>query len=65
MCWDYIGRQLFERDATLATSDAKCIEEGDVAVDMSLFEQELGNLDIEDEDEEDVMRAQLIMQAAD
>ena len=44
------GKQLFEHDAGLALSDAKYIEEGGVAVDTSLFEQELENLDLEDND---------------
>ncbi|KAF7724887.1 RWD domain-containing protein 1 [Apophysomyces ossiformis] len=34
------GRQLFEQDRTLALSDAKYMEDGDVSVDVSLFEKE-------------------------
>ena len=49
------GRQLFEMDLTLATSDANYIEDGDVDIDESLFENELEDLDLEDdEDDEDV-----------
>ncbi|RIB03788.1 hypothetical protein C2G38_1989349, partial [Gigaspora rosea] len=43
------GRQLFEQDEALAKSDATFMEEGDVTVDISLFEREL---DIESEEEE-------------
>eukprot|EP00048_Salpingoeca_helianthica_P021947 m.15370 g.15370 ORF g.15370 m.15370 type:complete len:243 (+) comp6659_c0_seq1:98-826(+) len=43
------GRQLFERDASLRTSDIKEVAPDEVAVDASLFE----DLDIEDIDEED------------
>ncbi|CAG8720372.1 166_t:CDS:2, partial [Dentiscutata heterogama] len=43
------GRQLFEQDEAFANSDATFIEEGDVTVDISLFEREV---DIESEDEE-------------
>ena len=49
-----VGRQLFERDRTLATSDGSYIEVGDVSVDASLLEQELaleGDLDDISEDE--------------
>lgn len=43
------GRQLFEQDEALAKSDVTFMEEGDVTVDISLFEREL---DIESEEEE-------------
>ncbi|KAI8867432.1 RWD-domain-containing protein, partial [Ramicandelaber brevisporus] len=44
------GRQLFEKDASLARSDAKYIdEEQDVDIDKALFEHE----DVEDDDEEE------------
>ncbi|KAF8967986.1 RWD domain-containing protein 1 [Entomortierella lignicola] len=48
------GRQLFERDHSLAKSDATFMEEGDVDVDVSLFEREEAISD--DEDENDVLR---------
>lgn len=48
------GRQLFESDKNMIMSDAKYADEGDVAVDMSLFEQEMENMDLpSDEDDED------------
>ncbi|KAI7871461.1 ubiquitin-conjugating enzyme/RWD-like protein [Spinellus fusiger] len=34
------GRQLFEQDKSLALSDAKFMEEGDISVDVSQFEKE-------------------------
>ncbi|KAK9767792.1 Protein gir2 [Basidiobolus ranarum] len=43
------GRQLFESDASLAKSDSTYMDEGDVAVDVSLFEREL----VIESDEED------------
>jgi hypothetical protein len=33
------GRQLFERDRNLATSDASLLEEGTVSVDVSQYER--------------------------
>jgi len=33
------GRQLFERDKNLATSDASLLEEGTVSVDVSQYER--------------------------
>ncbi|KAH6597113.1 hypothetical protein BASA61_003248 [Batrachochytrium salamandrivorans] len=39
------GRQMFERDKTLVSSDVQFMEEGDVVVDMELFE----GLDIDDD----------------
>ncbi|GJJ12395.1 hypothetical protein Clacol_006637 [Clathrus columnatus] len=33
------GRQLFERDRTLATSDASLVEEGTVSIDISQYER--------------------------
>ncbi|KAG0046762.1 RWD domain-containing protein 1 [Gryganskiella cystojenkinii] len=50
------GRQLFERDHSLAKSDATFMEEGDVDVDIALFERELVITDDEDENENDVLR---------
>ncbi|KAG0360952.1 ubiquitin-conjugating enzyme/RWD-like protein [Gamsiella multidivaricata] len=50
------GRQLFERDHSLAKSDATFMEEGDVDVDIALFERELVISDDEDENENDVLR---------
>ncbi|ORX90432.1 RWD-domain-containing protein [Basidiobolus meristosporus CBS 931.73] len=43
------GRQLFESDASLAKSDSTYMDEGDVAVDVSLFEREV----IESDSDED------------
>ncbi|CAG8486937.1 2915_t:CDS:2 [Scutellospora calospora] len=43
------GRQLFEQDEALARSDVTFMEEGDVTVDISLFEREF---DMESEDDE-------------
>ncbi|CAG8692620.1 3345_t:CDS:1, partial [Ambispora leptoticha] len=46
------GRQLFEQDETLAKSDVTFMEEGDVTVDVSLFEHEdLGSDESSDEEE--------------
>ncbi|PKY40893.1 RWD-domain-containing protein, partial [Rhizophagus irregularis] len=44
------GRQLFEQDESLAKSDMTYMEEGDVTVDVSLFEREE---DMSDDEEED------------
>ncbi|RUS22805.1 ubiquitin-conjugating enzyme/RWD-like protein [Endogone sp. FLAS-F59071] len=50
------GRQLFESDKSLVQSDVNLIEEGDVAVDMSLFEREEGiESDMSDEDDENAV----------
>ncbi|TPX64743.1 hypothetical protein SpCBS45565_g05630 [Spizellomyces sp. 'palustris'] len=46
------GRQLFEKDQSLAESDMAFIEEGDVTVDVELFEG-MEDLDLDDEDEEE------------
>ncbi|KAJ3010783.1 RWD domain-containing protein 1 [Thoreauomyces humboldtii] len=46
------GRQLFEKDRSLAQSDLAHHEEGDVAVDAELFEG-MDDLDLEEEDEEE------------
>lgn len=35
-----IGRQLFEHDKSLALSDVKYMEDGDVSVDASQFDKE-------------------------
>ncbi|KAF9576197.1 RWD domain-containing protein 1 [Mortierella alpina] len=51
------GRQLFERDHSLAKSDATFMEEGDVDVDIALFERELVITDDEDDNENDVLRS--------
>ncbi|KAI8349104.1 ubiquitin-conjugating enzyme/RWD-like protein [Mortierella sp. GBAus27b] len=50
------GRQLFERDHSLAASDAAFVEEGDVDVDISLFEREEDVQQDDDDDENDVLR---------
>jgi hypothetical protein len=47
------GRQLFEQDTTLLDSDKAFAEEGDVEVDLALFEDEMENLDLSDEEDED------------
>ncbi|KAJ3297574.1 RWD domain-containing protein 1 [Borealophlyctis nickersoniae] len=50
------GRQLFEKDKSLAKSDMAYMEDGDVAVDVELFEG-MDDLDLEDEDDDnDVLR---------
>lgn len=46
------GRQLFEQDKTLASSDASYMDEGDVAVDVTQFEKEERSIQ-DDEDEDD------------
>lgn len=51
-----IGRQLFERDHSLAKSDSAFVEDGDVDVDIALFERELNISDDEDDNENDVLR---------
>ncbi|KAI8576878.1 hypothetical protein K450DRAFT_201654 [Umbelopsis ramanniana AG] len=45
------GRQLFEQDKTLASSDASYMDEGDVAVDVTQFEKE--ERGVQDDEEED------------
>ncbi|KAH8556515.1 ubiquitin-conjugating enzyme/RWD-like protein [Umbelopsis sp. PMI_123] len=45
------GRQLFEQDKTLASSDASYMEEGDVTVDVTQFEKEERVQDDEEEDD--------------
>ncbi|KAF9975101.1 RWD domain-containing protein 1 [Actinomortierella ambigua] len=49
------GRQLFERDHSLAKSDAAFVEEGDVDVDVTQFER-ITIQDDEDDDNNDVLR---------
>ncbi|KAF9168679.1 RWD domain-containing protein 1 [Actinomortierella ambigua] len=49
------GRQLFERDHSLAKSDAAFVEEGDVDVDITQFER-ITIQDDEDDDNNDVLR---------
>lgn len=44
------GRQLFERDTTLATADASLEEEGAVSVDISQYEREAREDEDDDED---------------
>ena len=44
-----IGRQLFERDKNLATSDTSLLEEGTVSVDVSQFERVTANEDNEED----------------
>ena len=39
-------KKLFEQDTTLLDSDKALAEEGDVEVDLALFEDEMENLDI-------------------
>lgn len=68
------GRQLFESDKTLISSDANYLDEGrrslmskwwlflidligDVDVDLSLFQEELDGLDLEDSGDEDDVAA--------
>ncbi|CAG8589326.1 15563_t:CDS:2, partial [Acaulospora morrowiae] len=59
------GRQLFERDETLATSDGKYMEEEDVTVDVSLFERE-DDMDLDDDsDEEENSVLELVRSSAD
>ncbi|RUS29281.1 ubiquitin-conjugating enzyme/RWD-like protein [Jimgerdemannia flammicorona] len=48
------GRQLFETDKSLVQSDVNLIEEGDVAVDISLFERE-ENFESDSDDEENAV----------
>jgi len=52
------GRQLFEQDQTLASSDASYMEEGDVAVDITQFDKEERSLqaDEEEDDSNQVLR---------
>ncbi|KAK3821158.1 MAG: ubiquitin-conjugating enzyme/RWD-like protein [Benniella sp.] len=50
------GRQLFERDHSLARSDATFMEEGDVDVDITQFEREENIAQEEDDEENDVLR---------
>ena len=55
------GRQLFEKDKTLASSDVKMVGTSGVdddVVDFSLFEEGLEDLD-DDEDEENDVLAQI------
>ncbi|TPX56206.1 hypothetical protein PhCBS80983_g04680 [Powellomyces hirtus] len=46
------GRQLFEKDRSLASSDMAHMEDGDVTVDADLFEG-MEDLDIDEEDDEE------------
>lgn len=46
---DLSGRQLFERNRDLATSDDSLLEEGTVSVDISQYERE----GLQEEEEED------------
>ncbi|CAO3644436.1 unnamed protein product [Cunninghamella echinulata] len=50
------GRQLFEQDKTLALSDAKYMEEGDVSVDASQYEKEQP-VAVEEDDKEAVWKS--------
>lgn len=48
------GKQLFEQDRGLAMSDSQFMEAGDVTVDAELFdEEELGDLELSDEEDEE------------
>lgn len=58
------GRQLFEQDKSLAQSDAKFVDDGDVTVDVSQFEREL-NINDSDDDEENGVAASLFRSAGD
>lgn len=53
----YLGRQLFEQDKSLALSDAKYMDEGDVSVDASQFDktERGGALDDEQDDDENAV----------
>ncbi|KAI8051635.1 ubiquitin-conjugating enzyme/RWD-like protein [Syncephalis plumigaleata] len=53
------GRQLFEKDESLAASDAKFIEDDDVTVDTALFEDEEELVLTDEEDETDTVAAML------
>jgi len=46
------GRELFLKDKTLGASDLKFVEEGEVPIDESLFD-DLDDLDLDDDDEDD------------
>ncbi|KAI9302681.1 hypothetical protein BJ944DRAFT_166806, partial [Cunninghamella echinulata] len=50
------GRQLFEQDKSLALSDAKYMEEGDVSVDASQYEKEQP-VAVEEDDKEAVWKS--------
>ncbi len=45
------GRQMFEKDKNLIKSDMAFGQDGDVVVDLELFEEEMAGLDLEDEEE--------------
>ncbi|KAJ1917035.1 rwd domain-containing protein [Mycoemilia scoparia] len=45
------GRELFEHDKTLVASDNAYFKEGDVSVDVSLFEKEVDSDDDDDDDD--------------
>lgn len=47
---------MFERDHSLAKSDATFMEEGDEDVDVSLFEHEDVTSDNDDDNDNDVLR---------
>jgi len=46
------GKELFMKDKTLGASDLKFVEEGEIPIDESLFE-DLDDLDIDDDDDPD------------
>ncbi|ORX54449.1 RWD-domain-containing protein [Hesseltinella vesiculosa] len=46
------GRQLFESDKTLALSDAKFMEDGDVSVDVTLYDKAERSAMVDDEDQD-------------
>ncbi|KAL7751184.1 hypothetical protein RI367_003389 [Sorochytrium milnesiophthora] len=57
------GRQLFESDKSMVNSDAGFIADDDESVDLSLFEQEVGAIDIsDDEDDEHDTVANMLLQ---
>jgi hypothetical protein len=60
------GRQLFEKDASLAASDAKFVEEGDASVDASEFDHnDVGAEEEEEEDEEANTVAEMLRRSQD
>ena len=50
------GRQLFEQDKSLALSDTKYMDEGDVSVDASQYEREAAHDSDNENDENAVWR---------
>lgn len=50
---EWLGRQLFEQDTTLALSDSKYMDEGDESVDTSKYDRSERQYEDEDEDDKD------------